>query len=192
MADLCEGGNEPAGSLKAICAVQRSARSESPSFTTIQKNRNREGDLVKRWNLVSSGFVFQPPLSQFMQSCKTLFRIDGIVDCEIAFCREETEVSTIEGFESTHESKSSENKLHPLFLHYKETNGKIIQRVEITRIPLQAYMKFNWNEEHVMPESKINFSMNNDNDKEENRKHRLLPPPRLEFDDTGVKHKSLY
>ncbi|KAJ4426432.1 hypothetical protein ANN_27246 [Periplaneta americana] len=26
----------------------------------------------------------------------------------------------------------------------------------------------------------------------ENRKHRLLPPPRLEFDDTGVKHKSLY
>ncbi|KAJ4435398.1 hypothetical protein ANN_18013 [Periplaneta americana] len=28
--------------------------------------------------------------------------------------------------------------------------------------------------------------------KQENRKHRLLPPPRLEFDDTGVKHKSLY
>ncbi|KAJ4433355.1 hypothetical protein ANN_15614 [Periplaneta americana] len=26
----------------------------------------------------------------------------------------------------------------------------------------------------------------------ENRKHRLLPPPSLEFDDTGVKHKSLY
>ncbi|KAJ4427625.1 hypothetical protein ANN_25273 [Periplaneta americana] len=28
--------------------------------------------------------------------------------------------------------------------------------------------------------------------KKENRKHRLLPPPRLEFDDTDVKHKSLY
>ncbi|KAJ4447059.1 hypothetical protein ANN_09048 [Periplaneta americana] len=26
----------------------------------------------------------------------------------------------------------------------------------------------------------------------ENRKQRLLPPPGLEFDDTGVKHKSLY
>ncbi|KAJ4431709.1 hypothetical protein ANN_20311 [Periplaneta americana] len=25
-----------------------------------------------------------------------------------------------------------------------------------------------------------------------NRKHQLAPPPRLEFDDTGVKHKSLY
>ncbi|KAJ4431543.1 hypothetical protein ANN_20142 [Periplaneta americana] len=27
---------------------------------------------------------------------------------------------------------------------------------------------------------------------DKNRKHRLLPPPRLEFDDTSVKHKSLY
>ncbi|KAJ4441226.1 hypothetical protein ANN_11077 [Periplaneta americana] len=42
-------------------------------------------------------------------------------------------------------------------------------------------------------EYKTNFSAASlDNRCNENRKHRLLPSPRLEFDDTGVKHKSLY